>query len=152
MKVYKGVFKILMVFLFVGVLVGCQTTFFSSKGKEIPSDRLITLKRGGPYEGKWGTNYYFVNYRYKIDQGELPAPGILKISGQVNHTVPAENCRIWLNFLDGTGKIVDKKLLYSGIYKSFAPPSFDHELKIPLDSSAVTFTNDFTELRGGSAK
>jgi len=54
-----------------------------------------------------------------------------------------EEFRLWVNFVDGAGRIMDRKIIYASPYRKWIPMlglSFNAALPVPRESVALAFS------------
>ena len=153
--VYKNIINNLLkgwvLFLFLAILVACQSGLFSSRGKTVEEERRLALLQGGPHNGVWQNNGIWVDYQYTLDQKNLQLPGVIELNGYVGYRIRwLDFLTVSVNFLNTEGKILDYKLVYYSGYrvKYGKRTSFKSKLETPPHTTAMTFTYAYTATRG----
>ena len=109
----------------------------------IAPDQRITLQPVGPHQGEADTGDLVVAYTYQIIEGTVRE---IQISGGIRSARSrGDKTSVYLNFVDGSGKVLEKKILYSTGYKQDVyvrrPSTFDTTLPVPPDTAAIAFSS-----------
>ena len=150
-KITISLLKGCSLFLFMGILVACQSGLFSAIGKTVKEEKQIPLYKGRSQDGIWQSNEILVQYHYIFDQKNLQLPGIIELNGYVGYRIPRlDFLTVSVNFLNTEGKILDYKLVYYSGYrvKYGKRTSFKSKLETPPHTTAMTFTYAYTATRG----
>ena len=153
--VYKNIINNLLkgwvLFLFLAILVACQSGLFSSRGKTVEEDRRLALLQGGPHNGVWQNNGIWVDYQYTLDQKNLQLPGVIELNGYVGYRIRwLDFLTVSVSFLDIEGKILDSKLIYNSGYRlQYGKKlSFKSKAETPPGTTAMAFTASYTAKNG----
>ena len=108
----------------------------------IAPERRITLQPGGPHQGEADTGGVLVGYAYQLDPA---SDNTIHVRGGVRKmTFRGDSLNIYLNFLDDTGRVVDKKVLFaSGNRRNVyfrRSSTFDTTLPLPPETTAIAFS------------
>jgi hypothetical protein len=138
MKPKQAIYPILAG-LMMAALSACQSMGTFS----IASDKRIALQPGGPHAGKADTDDLSVAYTYRL----LTEPvSQIQISGGIHSAgYRGDKTSVYLNFVDDTGKVLEKKILYSTGYKRDVyirrPSTFSTTLPLPPGTVAIAFSS-----------
>lgn len=138
---------VLSVLLVLVVCFGCAT---SNVGKSVSADEQIPLKKGGPHSGVSKAFDYTMSYKYTFIQES----GRIEMSGKIQSGPDGlSSLDIWINFIDGQGKILDEKSLYSVGFRESgnryrAIFQFSKKLETPQGAEAISFRHIDTTAAG----
>lgn len=124
-------------------LAACQSSGgLLSAGPVAPEKRII-LQPGGPHQGEADTGDIIVAYTYQ--QTPDPAREINLKGGLRQAKYRGDSLNIYVNFLDNTGRVLQKKVLFASGYKrdnlSPRPAVFDTTLPLPPGTVAIAFSS-----------
>lgn len=133
--------------ILLNALAACST---GTVGTLVPEDKRIPLREGQDESGVWKTLEYAMIYHYRLDRQNPQTPGKIAISGDIERGgVSLDSLSIWINFLDATGRILDRKSVFmSGFRSSEVDPSFKVEMDTPSGATAMSFSHVSQEQRG----
>jgi hypothetical protein len=109
----------------------------------IAPDKRIALQPAGPHQGEADTGDLVVAYAYRL----LPEPEHrIEITGGIRSSrIRGDYINVYLNFVDDTGHVLQRKILYSSGYKRDVyirhPSTFDTTLPLPPETSAIAFSS-----------
>jgi len=136
---HKLLAGLMAVALLTTVLSACQSIGTSL----IAPDKRIALQPGGPHQGEADTGDLVVAYTYRL----LPdQQGQIQISGGIRSSrTRGDMTNVYLNFVNDTGQVLDRKILYSSGFKKDVytrrPSTFDTTLTLPPDTVAIAFSS-----------
>jgi len=135
--------SLVIVAMMAAGLAACQSSGGLLASGPIPAERRITLQPGGPHQGEADTGGVVVGYAYQL--GPASDNSILLKGGVRKMTFRGESLSIYLNFLDDTGTVIDKKVLFaSGNRRNVyfrRSSTFDTTLTLPPETTAIAFSS-----------
>lgn len=122
MELKKSVWRamngsLLLLLVFLLACHGMQTT--------VAAENRIPLQDGGPHSGTWESKTMILDYEYFMQSGEIKLSLQIKIKSQVRY----EGYRIWVQFANDQGKILEEKSIWS----------WENTLKVPPGSVYLSF-------------
>lgn len=124
-------------------LIACQHGGSSWAAGPIAPERRIPLHPGGPHQGESDTGDLIVGFVYQLGPG--PDHTIHVKGGVRKMTFRGDSLNIYLNFLDGSGSVIAKKVLFaSGTRRDVffrRPSAFDTTLPLPPGTTAIAFSS-----------
>jgi hypothetical protein len=136
-KVIAMAFKSCCLFFLI-VLIACQSSLSNSPATIAPEARISMIK-GGPYEGSWQSSDVLLEYQYYKHPGEIN----LSVNGKAKRKF--DELKVWALFLDGEGKILDRKLIYARGFRQESTigrqykRSFENSFEMPLEATYLAF-------------
>jgi hypothetical protein len=99
--------------LFLLSAIACQGIQKTVK----PEDR-ISLLPGGPHSGNWESKTIALDYQYVKQSDEI----MLNVRAKVKTKARHEGFKVWVQFVDPQGKVIEEKSIDSGEDKFKIPP------------------------------
>lgn len=109
--------SLLLVTIFLIACHGTQTT--------VASENRIPLLDGGPHAGTRESRTMHLDYEYYKQSGEIKLSLQIKITTRARH----EGYRVWVQFADDQGKILEEKSIWS----------WENTLKLPPGTVYLSF-------------
>ena len=125
------------------VLGACQTAGTVFSESPIAPEKRITLQPDGPHQGEADTGELVVGYAYQLGP---ESSRVIHIKGGLRTAkFRGDAVNIYLNFLDSTGNVLDREVLYASGYRRNVyvrrPSTFDTTLPLPPDTTAIAFSS-----------
>lgn len=100
--------RIISIFLFALVLLGCQTTTTYYQGAKADAEGVVSLSAGQVEKQRWQDLYVTVDYSFDHQERQLEIEGVLSFSlhPQINFTRVGD-LKLKLFFLDKDLRVVD---------------------------------------------
>jgi hypothetical protein len=115
--------------------------FVACSGTQIAKDRWIPLTAGAPVQGSQRSVDGSVEYVYVFNPGGTEKSGRIDIRGKVIPAAKLESLDVYVNFLDGRGKRLDVKSIYSsGTGRGTPKRSFSQTFDIPQGARSIAFS------------
>lgn len=127
--------------LLLGGLNACQSIGSAFAPAPVDPDKRIALKPGGPHQGTADTGDLVVAYAYQLTPDSL-----FHVTGGIRSIrFGADTANVYLNFLDDTGRAIERKVIYASGYRRDVyirrPSTFDTTLPLPPDATAIAFSS-----------
>ncbi len=114
------------------VLLGC-----SGIGGVVPVDDRILFGGNTTGQGRFHQGQLTVDYRYRLTGGQM------HLDGQVDYSFPVDLLDLRLLFLNQSGKVVERKIVYSTGYRLSrswtAEHTFQETLTVPTGAVGISF-------------
>ena len=148
----RSISEIYLLILMMAVLTACQKNLLSYRGATARHDSRINLQEGGPHEGRWQTRDLSVNYRYQRDANTLRVSGVVELENHLKYNFGMlERLKLWVNYLDVEGKVLDYKLILISDYRqTIRTMTFSYQLQLPPDSTGMAFSYSGRAIDGGA--
>jgi hypothetical protein len=130
---------------FVLLLVCLGLSACTYVGRTVPADNRILFSRLETGQGVFQQGVLTINYNYALIGGNV------SVSGQVIYRSPVGSLDVYLLFINGTGTVVQQKLLYSSGYRVsryWAGGYFDKTFTVPPGATAISFNHSIQPHRG----
>ena len=112
----------------------------------IPTGEQIPILGSGTHPGQWQSMDAEVRYRYTVDS---QSPDRIQVSGTISPRSRLAELKLTMAFLDGEGKVLESRLLYSSGYRQEQiGGTFEQTLDLPQDAEAFTFRSQSQAFRG----
>jgi hypothetical protein len=137
--IHQFVIGLIMAAFLTATLNACQSMGTAS----IAPDRRIALQPAGTHKGEADTGDLVVAYTYRLLTEPEPQ---IQISGGIRSARYRGNkTSVYLYFVDDTGKVLERKILYSSGYKRDVyvrrPSTFDTTMPLPPETEAIAFSS-----------
>jgi len=118
----------------------------TSVGSVVPVDQMVTLMESQKSQSIFKHGPLTVEYMYSVADGRISLKGNAKYSGG------ADSLDLRVLFLDATGTVLQKKIVYSSGYRTTRDPkperNFDKTLDVPVGAVGFSFTYSVKERSG----
>jgi len=141
-KKIPAFFKAGLYIFLLAVLVSCQSSLTSYRGKPVEAKNRFDLLEGGPHKGDWQTRDLRLEFQYLREQQDLQISGLVKPQAYLLHYNFMKSFFWGLHFVDVGGKVLVDEAIMSAGYRVEMPDqmAFKANLKIPPDSTAIAFS------------
>jgi len=145
------VLKGCLLFLFLGALVACQSSFFSYRGATAEQEWRIALLEGGPHKGFFRTRDLSMHYRYLRDLDNLQLSGVVELDDSLKYNFRSiEYLFLQVNLLDAEGKVLESKLVLTSDHLQLIEElPFKRSLELPPGTTAIAFSYTGRVREGG---
>ena len=117
---FLNIIRILLLFVFAGLLLGCQSVFNPYQGKAVKVDNNIPLMEGGPHQGVWETSEVSFKYSFVRNSDKLELSGDLALYAASHWTYELiDNLFFRVSFIDSDGKLIDSRVIWSTVYGNY---------------------------------
>ncbi|MGD9332252.1 MAG: hypothetical protein PVJ53_13150 [Desulfobacterales bacterium] len=131
------------------LLAACQSSGQPPEVPPVPAEKRIALQTGGPHQGQYDTGDLTVGYTYQL---KTDLTGDIDLKGGISSVrYGGRKMNIYANFLDDTGKVLQRKIvLASGKSSSNIrnPSSFETTLPLPPGTTGMMFSSYVQASRG----
>lgn len=139
----RVVTNITLLILFAGGLSACQTAGTMFSAAPVAPEKRITLQPDGRHQGEADTGELVVGYAYQLGP---ESSRVIHVKGGLRSAkFRGDAVKIYLNFLDSTGNVLDRKILYASGYRRDVyvrrPSTFDTTLPLPAGTAAIAFSS-----------
>jgi len=142
-SIHLALYRLGLIAVLMAGLSACQSTGTLAPGPPIAPERRIALQPSGPHRGAADTGELVVAYTYQLMPD--PAREIYLKGGLRQAKYRGDSLNIYVNFLDNTGRVLQKKVLFASGYKrdnlSPRPAVFDTTLPLPPGTVAIAFSS-----------
>ncbi|MBW1994488.1 MAG: hypothetical protein JRI77_08555, partial [Deltaproteobacteria bacterium] len=116
-RITMNTFRILLLFLLIAALLGCQSVLHPYKGKPVSLHNQIPLIEGGPHQGDWKTEDLSFKYNYVKRSGKLDISGNLALHAASFWTYEIVDLLFFrINFIDSSGRLIESRVLWSTVF------------------------------------
>ena len=140
---HHALFNVAIITVLMAGLGACQSTGTLAPGPSIAPERRIALQPSGTHQGEADTGDILVAYTYQLKPD--PAREIYLKGGLRQAKYRGDSLNIYVNFLDSTGRVLHKKVLFASGYKRDnlppRPAVFDTTLPLPPGTVAIAFSS-----------
>ena len=149
-KIGKIIFSIFLLSLFMFAFTACHGSLFNYRGATVDAENRIALLEGKLRQGQWHTIDLSLNYHYKRDANTLQLSGLVEFDNHLKNFTTLDYFSLWIQFIDEEGKVVGSRVIAVADYhKMIENISFEHNLELPLDITAIAFSYDGRVSEGG---
>jgi hypothetical protein len=124
-------------------LAACQSSGGLLSAGPVAPEKRITLQPAGPHQGEADTGELVVAYTYQLESD--PHKAVHVNGGLRSVKFRGDGVTVYLNFIDNTGRVIEKKVLYASGYKRPTyirrPSTFDTTLPLPPGAVAIAFSS-----------
>ena len=128
----------------MGLLSSCIGSITGLKNHMVKEENRIYLDHGNQKVSSiWSTEDLSLSYKYLISEKTIEMDGKITLAGKITNFGVMEELRLWVNFLDSTGRVIDSKTVYTSPYRKWIPMlvlSFNGSLEVPKESVAIAFS------------
>jgi len=126
-------------------LAGCAGT-----SSNIPMERRIDLIHAENNQGNFKSGPFVLGYSYTLtDDNIISGNSNMILAGQASYSGGFDSLDIRLLFLDQSGTVLQRKIIYSSGYRSNrtrgSKPAFQKTLRVPPGAASMTFTYSVTD-------
>lgn len=136
-------FSLAIIAVLMAGLCACHSTGLTRPTEPMAPEKRIALQPSGPHSGEADTGDLVVAYTYEL--AAEPTRELHVKGGIRNVRFKGDAVNVYLNFLDYTGSVVEKKILYASGYKRSTyirrPSTFDTTLPLPPGTVAIAFSS-----------
>ncbi|MGO9021667.1 MAG: hypothetical protein ACLQVJ_25300 [Syntrophobacteraceae bacterium] len=127
-------------------LLLCGLFTVAAMGAPVPANKLITLVAGGPHQETMETQYLKIACDYTLNKDQLKLSGKLHFHRSITMNYPGLKLfYMEAIFLNAQGKVLERTNISLqndyvwGHMENPAPASFDIQLTVPPQTTAMTF-------------
>jgi len=128
----------------MGLLSSCIGSITGVKNHMVREENRIYLDHGNQkINFIWSTEDLSLSYKYLISENTINIDGKITLASKITNFGVMEELRLWINFVDAAGRIMDRKIIYASPYRKWIPMlglSFNAALPVPRESVALTFS------------
>jgi hypothetical protein len=152
-KTKKILSNIFLLLVFILAFTSCYGSLFSYVGATVDAQNRISLLEKGPHQGQWSTRDLSVDYLYNWDKKDIKLSGVVQFNKHLEYNFTMiDHFSLWIHFIDEEGKILENRVIaVAGYRKMLQNLSFEHNLKLPLKATGITFSYDGRAREGGGA-
>jgi len=135
---------ITIIIMVMGLLSGCTGSITGAGNHMSKEENRISLApENQEVHGIWSTGDLSLSYKYLVYKNTIKMNGKITLAGKITNFGVMEDLRLWVNFVDATGRIIDSKTVYTSPYRKWIPMlglSFNGSLEVPEESAAIVFS------------
>ena len=148
---FSVIFTTLLLFSFTS-FISCKKTRLNYYGLNVPQEKLVSLKSGGPHEYSWQTEDITVQYQFTHNENSFKLSGWVDFSNNIKNYRQLEYFYLWVHFIDSENKIIaTTDLLPLAYFYEVNKMSFEKTIELPPGVKAFVFSYSgyATEISGG---